>query len=189
MRDNSLMSVEPRLPSDPIPAAPEPTAGLVLIAAGRMLRSRVEDELAEHGIGLRHLAALGHLSHEPGLSFTELARRASITVQSVQATLLQLENLKAVERGTAPGRGRKAQLHVTPAGAQLLVGGMRCITRIEDQMLQGVDAAQRPVFVELLLQVITNLRTGQEPEPPSGQGSTRDGRRTGTAASQPAAVG
>lgn len=147
-------------------AVPVPTPGLVLIAAGREVRSRVEDQLVAHGLGLRHLSVLGHLSHQPGLSYTELARRAGITVQSMQATLFQLETMQAVERGTAPGRGRKAQLHITPCGARLLATGVRCISRVEEDMLLGVDAAQRSVLVDLLLQIIANLRPGQHQEPP-----------------------
>ncbi|MDQ2707033.1 MAG: MarR family transcriptional regulator [Actinomycetota bacterium] len=44
---------------------------------------------------------LGHLAGEPGLSYSELGRRAGVTAQSMQATLRQLE-----ERGAAAPRHR-----------------------------------------------------------------------------------
>ena len=42
---------------------------LMLVGAGRFLQRRVDDELAALGLTLRHLSALGHLSHRPDLSY------------------------------------------------------------------------------------------------------------------------
>ena len=57
---------------------------------------------------MRHFSALGHLAHQPGLSYSELARRDGITTQSMQSTLLQLQEMGAVERlyrsGARPDR-------------------------------------------------------------------------------------
>ena len=95
-------------------------AAFLLIAVGRMTRERVDEGLVELGLALRHVSALGHLAREAGLSYSELARRAGITVQSMQATLHQLEQVNAIERRTLPGRGRRAQLQVTHSGRKLL---------------------------------------------------------------------
>jgi DNA-binding MarR family transcriptional regulator len=102
------------------PPGEPPNAAFLLIALGRTVREQTETGLGELGLSLRHLSALGHLGRQPGLSYSELARRARITVQSMQATLGQLEDLRAIERRTAPGRGRAAQLHLTAAGQDLL---------------------------------------------------------------------
>lgn len=121
------------------------------MALGRIVREEVETELRTHGLSMRHLSALGHLFNEPGLSYSELGRRAGVTAQSMQATLRQLEQMGGVERRTLPGRGRKAQLHVTPIGAELLRRGQNVIRDADGRLLAGVSADQREILATLLL--------------------------------------
>ena len=86
---------------------------LMLVGAGRFLQRRVDDELAALGLTLRHLSALGHLSHRPDLSYSDLARRARITTQSMHATVRSLEERGAVQRVLAGhGHGRDRALAV-----------------------------------------------------------------------------
>ncbi len=125
------------------------------MSLGRIVRDEVETGLRAHGSSLRHLSALGHLSREPGLSYSELGRRAGITAQSMQATLRQLEELGAVERCTPPGRGRTARLHVTSAGTELLRRGQDAIRDADERLLGDISADQHEVFTSLLLQAFT----------------------------------
>jgi DNA-binding MarR family transcriptional regulator len=115
----------------------------LLMAAGRRIRERVEDELRADGITVRHVSALGHLRRQPGLSYSELARRAGITVQSMQATLTALEDAGAVERDGG-GRGRAVTLTITPRGEQLLDGALRAFDRADRDLaaLLTPEAAQ-----------------------------------------------
>jgi DNA-binding MarR family transcriptional regulator len=117
---------------------------ILLMTLGRRLRAEVERDLAASGLTLRHLSALGHLGREPGLSYSELARRAGVTAQSMQATLQQLEALGAVERRTPPGRGRTAELHLTDSGRRLRASGLDTIAATDRQLLAALpeqDAA------------------------------------------------
>jgi DNA-binding MarR family transcriptional regulator len=102
----------------------------LLMAAGRRIRERVEDELRADGVTMRHVSALGHLRREPGLSYSELARRVGITVQSMQATLTALEDAGAVERHGG-GRGRAVTLTITPRGEQLLAAATDAFDRAD----------------------------------------------------------
>lgn len=115
----------------------------LLMAAGRRIRERVEDELRADGITVRHVSALGHLRRQPGLSYSELARRAGITVQSMQATLTALEDAGAVQRDGG-GRGRAVTLTITPRGEQLLDGALRAFDRADRDLaaLLTPEAAQ-----------------------------------------------
>jgi DNA-binding MarR family transcriptional regulator len=112
--------------TDAGPPAPDgPGAGLVtsatmlLIGAGRLAQRRLDAALAEHGLTLRHVGALGHLARSPDLSYSDLARRAGVTVQSMHATIATL-----IERGAITtadtGRGQRAQLRLTEHGTALL---------------------------------------------------------------------
>lgn len=143
---------QPRAPAaPPVPASP----AFLLMSLGRIVREEVETALRAHGSSLRHLSALGHLSREAGLSYSELGRRAGITPQSMQATLGQLEELGAVERRTLPGRGRTARLHVTPIGLDLLGRGQRAIHDADQRLLADVPAEQEEVLTAVLLQAFT----------------------------------
>ena len=141
---------------DPVrPVPPPPNAAFLLISLGRMIREEVDEGLRPLDLSMRHLSALGHLSRQPGLSYSELARRAAITPQSMQATLRQLEQLQAVERQSTAGRGRTARLHVTPAGRDLLRQGQEVLHLAEGRLLADLPADQRPGFTELLASVFT----------------------------------
>jgi DNA-binding MarR family transcriptional regulator len=138
---------------DATPDPPPVSPAFLIMSLGRRLRAEVEDALAPHRISLRHLSALGHLAREPGLSYSELARRAGITVQSMQATLRHLEDLGAVERRTAPGRGYSAQLHLTDRGDVLRADGQQTITAADERLLAGLPDEQRATLGSLLFQV------------------------------------
>lgn len=90
---------------------------MLLVAAGRGAQRRFEDALAEHGLTLRHLGAMGHLAHNPQLSYSDLARRARVTPQSMHATMVQLADLGAIETET---RGRSTYPTLTVHGRRLL---------------------------------------------------------------------
>nr|WP_240687084.1 MarR family transcriptional regulator [Amycolatopsis suaedae] len=127
--------------TEPRNAPENPDAGgpaLLLIVLGRMLRERADAALRADGLSLRHVSALGHLAGRPGLSYSELARRAGVTVQSMQSTLAQLEERGAVERRTEPGRGRTAQLHVTDTGSRLLGRGRAVLAEADQRLLDAV---------------------------------------------------
>ncbi|GAA4889428.1 MarR family winged helix-turn-helix transcriptional regulator [Actinomycetospora straminea] len=133
---------------------PPTSPAFLLMALGRRLREQVEEGLRAEGIALRHVAALGHLAARPGLSYSELARRAGVTPQSMQATLTALEQRGAVTRGTDPGRGRTAELHVTEEGARLREVGMRIVADIDARLAERWGDEELRVVTAALLDVL-----------------------------------
>lgn len=121
-------------------AGPPPSAAFLVMAVGRRMRERVERTLKGEGITMRHLSALGHLSRDAGISYSELARRASVTPQSMQATLAKLEKCGAVSRTTDSGRGRTARLVVTDEGMRLLALGRDAIGELDEVLGRHLDA-------------------------------------------------
>ncbi len=121
-------------------AGPPPSAAFLVMALGRRMRERVERTLKGEGITMRHLSALGHLSRDSGISYSELARRASVTPQSMQATLAKLEECGAVSRTTESGRGRTARLVVTDEGVRLLALGQDAIRELDEVLGRHLDA-------------------------------------------------
>lgn len=119
---------------------PPPSVAFLVMAVGRRMRERVERTLKGEGITMRHLSALGHLSRDAGISYSELARRGSVTPQSMQATLAKLEECGAVSRTTDSGRGRTARLVVTDEGMRLLALGQAAIGELDEVLARHLDA-------------------------------------------------
>ncbi|GAB2643180.1 MarR family winged helix-turn-helix transcriptional regulator [Kribbella swartbergensis] len=134
---------------------PQVSPALLLMMLGRLLRDRTEAELRRQGLSMRHFSALGHLAHQPGLSYSELARRDGITTQSMQSTLLQLQEMGAVERLTAPGRGRAADLQVTAAGHQLLDRCRAVLNEVDARLRDAIGADQADQLTKATLEALT----------------------------------
>jgi DNA-binding MarR family transcriptional regulator len=126
------------------------------MALGTRIREHLEETLRVENIGLRHFSALGHLARDPGVSYSELARRAHVTPQSMQATLTRLEQLGAVERVGEAGRGRTAHLHVTDEGHRLLALGRRAFSQVDEALAKELGAEQNRQFLETVDTVFRN---------------------------------
>jgi DNA-binding MarR family transcriptional regulator len=118
------------------------SAVLLLVAVGRQFSRRVDEELAGLGLTLRHLGALGHLLHQPDLSYSDLARRAGITTQSMHAAVRALEDRGAVAR-TLPGHGHAARLEITDRGRELLAAVRDAALRLDQELLAHLTDQQR----------------------------------------------
>ncbi|MCK2242881.1 MULTISPECIES: MarR family winged helix-turn-helix transcriptional regulator [unclassified Crossiella] len=114
---------------------------LMLVTVGRLLSRRVDEELATQGLTLRHLGALGHLSHRPDLSYSDLARRAGVTTQSMHTTVRALEEQGAVERVLA-GHGHAARLEITEHGRKLLARVAEAAVRLDEELFGHLSAEQ-----------------------------------------------
>jgi DNA-binding MarR family transcriptional regulator len=124
---------------------------------GRRLREQAEADLKAAGLTMRQFSALGHLAHQPGLSYSELARRDRITTQSMQATLLHLEQIGAVERLSAPGRGRTADLQVTETGQALLERGRAVLRAVDRQLIDALGKDQAGQLAGFTMQALAGL--------------------------------
>ena len=112
---------------------------MLLVAAGRAAQRRLEDALRPHGVTLRHLGALGHLAADAELSYSDLARRVSVTVQSMHSTIATLVDVGAIEVESA-ARGRPARLRLTERGHELLRTAGRIAHELDASLpLGGLD--------------------------------------------------
>lgn len=104
-------------------------------------------------LAYRHLAALGHLAADEGISYSELARRSGVTAQSMQATLAHLHQIGAVERSDDTSQGRRARLSVTRHGRELLTVGREVLAQAERGLLASLGENQSAAFVHALLTI------------------------------------
>lgn len=148
----------------PTTSPPLPTStSFLLVAAGRAAQQRLEEQLAPLGLTLRHLGALGHLAARPDLSYSDLARRAGVTPQSMHATVRQLEDVAAVAR-EHEGHGHRARLEVTDAGRHLLSQAAAIAHALDAELLAAMPDAQRDVLRSLLLGIaLPSARSSASP--------------------------
>lgn len=147
-RGESTRSTPPDEPGGPTSGGPPAIAfslTALLIGAGRAAQRELDAALSEHGLTMRHLGALGHLSRQPDLSYSDLGRRAGVTSQSMHATVRQLEELGAVRREHA-GQGHRARLEVTDRGRELLGEANAAVEQIDRDLFDGLGEAEREVL-------------------------------------------
>jgi len=142
---------------------------MLLITGGRRLQERLEERLAGLGLSLRLLGALGHIDRGNELSYSDLARRAGVTSQSMRTTVLMLEELGAVHRAL-PGQGRRARLELTDHGSSLLSDARTVAAELDAEILAGLAAENRRALNQVLLHALAPVGAGSPPTAPGPLG-------------------
>ncbi|WP_193609997.1 MarR family winged helix-turn-helix transcriptional regulator [Nocardioides lijunqiniae] len=141
-----------------MPAPPPFSPTIALLAVGRTWEAAFTEALKPLGLTIRKYGLLGHVRRTPGISFSELARRSHITVQSAHTAVAALTAAGLVGDGTAHA-GAASTLQVTAAGEALLGEVAAVLGRIDAEL-----AAAHPELVEALRASL--------PAPVSGDGPT-----------------
>lgn len=140
-----------------MPAAPQFSPTIALMTIARMWESELSVALKNLGINTRKFGLLGHISATPAISFSELARRSRITVQSTHAAVESLVKSGFVEDSTAT-RGSASTLRITEAGRALLERA-----KTEVQVLDKGLAVRFPELAEALETSMSTLVGGAPP--------------------------
>ncbi|BDB44916.1 MULTISPECIES: MarR family winged helix-turn-helix transcriptional regulator [Mycobacterium] len=126
-------------------AEPPPFSPTVaLLTVGRVWEAAFAQQLKPLGLTTRKYGLLGHIRGTPGISFSELARRSRITVQSAHTAVAAFVDAGLVDDGTAHA-GSASTLRVTPAGEALLRRAAEVVDRLDAEF-----AAQQPELTEAL---------------------------------------
>jgi DNA-binding MarR family transcriptional regulator len=99
--------------------SPPFSATVALLTAARASEAALTTELAPLGLTVRKYGLLGHIRSQPGVSFSELARRSRITVQSAHVAVQSLVDAGLVTDATAHA-GASSSLTVTAVGVETL---------------------------------------------------------------------
>ena len=127
---------------------------MLMVVAGRELQRRVDSALGGIGLTMRHFGALGHVARNPEVSYSDLARRAGITTQSMRATVLMLEEQGAVRR-TLAGHGHPARLDLTDHGRELLAKARAVISGLDEELRAQLEPGQDDALRAALARTLT----------------------------------
>lgn len=141
-------------------AAPAPSARLPYLIGrtDRIVKRRLGEALAPHGLTVPQFTALSVLHARGSLSNAQLAERSFMSPQSANEVVKTMEARGWVTRTPDPTHGRIVMLGLTDDALALLKLCDEAVSKLETEMLQGIDAAHAELLHDLLLQCGRNLR-------------------------------
>ena len=139
-----------------MPEKPPFSPTIALLTIGRVWDVALADTLKPLGLTTRKYGLLGHIRATPGVSFSELARRSRITVQSAHTAVAAFAADGLVEDTTARA-GAASRLQVTAAGEQLLAEAAERVAVLDTQF-----AAEYPVLTEAMRRQIEEHRSRRD---------------------------
>lgn len=125
------------------------------IVQGLRESSRAAERRA--GMSGAQLFVLQTLAESPGLSLNELAERTRTHQSSVSAVVARLARERLVDRGTARGDARRAEIRLTPRGHSRLHSAPRTA---QERLIAAVDrlaAADRARLAATLEQLVDGM--------------------------------
>lgn len=113
-----------------MPEPPPFSPTIALLTISRIWESAYADALKPLGLTTRKYGLLGHIRATPGISFSELARRSRITVQSAHTAVARFVETGLVDDATAHA-GSASSLRITADGTALLNQAADVVTRLD----------------------------------------------------------
>ena len=138
--------------SAPVPFSPT----ITLLTVARVWDAAFAEALKPLGLTTRKYGLLGHIRGTPGISFSELARRSRITVQSAHSAVAGFVSSGLVDDGTAQA-GAASTLRVTNAGLRLLDDAAQAVTALDVQF-----AENHPELTEALREHMLRVMSATE---------------------------
>jgi DNA-binding MarR family transcriptional regulator len=167
---------------EPVPL-PEPGAdvGFALRTLMQTFRQNVDSVIRAHGmdISFPHGMVLKTLAREPGISGAQLARRTSVTAQSMNGLLRSMESTGMILREAHPENRRTDCWFMTRTGLGLLKQTNEIVDQVLERMLSGITKADAVRLKELLHECAAALQSGADIK--AGRG-TRVGKTDGARA-------
>ena len=126
------------------------TVGYQLKRAQHGLRLAIDAALRPIQLTTPQYAVLDTLGQAAGLSGAELARRAFVTPQTMNAIVMALEREGLVARQPHATHGRVLQAYLTDIGEQRLRAARQAVFDIQEDMLAGLGTVERTRLTALL---------------------------------------
>jgi DNA-binding MarR family transcriptional regulator len=119
------------------------SVGYVLKQVQASLNSAMDEVLRPLGLTVAQYACLELLGQHPGLSNSELARRAFVTRQSMNLVLRRLQERGLLTRPDHADHGRALPTKLTRAGQATLRKASVAVRAVEQQLFSPLSPAQQ----------------------------------------------
>ncbi len=119
-----------------------------------MVRVRLDAALRAFGITSTQYMLLSLVSREGGLSSAELARRMSVTPQSMNESVTALEAKALIRRTEHRGNRRILHLALTPQGRRLLAACERSVDQVERELFGSLRVRSLDEFRAVMEEVV-----------------------------------
>jgi DNA-binding MarR family transcriptional regulator len=147
----------------------EPRISYVIARLERAIRAQINERLSPQGLTTLQYTTLSVLgSRGQPLSNAQLARRAYMTPQAMIEVLNALEVKGLIRRDPHPNHRRVYPASLTDEGGRVLTVCDASVEEMEQEMLAGLDPAQRELFAAWLKECVRALHAGFPPEGDSG---------------------
>jgi DNA-binding MarR family transcriptional regulator len=137
---------------------PFATIGFALKMAQQALRTHMDAALQRIGLTTPQYAVLNFLKIEPGASNAELARRAFVTPQTMQAILVALERSAFVVRAPHPDHGRVQTTELTDRGREVLGAASGIVAAAEARLREASVPLDPGTVAAMLMRLAEALR-------------------------------
>lgn len=132
----------------------EPTAahglGVLIKEMQVVLNQRMNESLRPLGLTVSQYACLHALADTPGITGSELARRAFVSRQSMNVLIRGLEERGLIERSEEPGPRRERATNLTPAAATVLMQARSAVGEVTETMTAPLDPDELTALCALL---------------------------------------
>ena len=143
------------------PAIVEPRISYVIARLERAIRAQINERLGPHGLTTLQYTTLSVLgSRGQPLSNAQLARRSYMTPQAMIEVLNALERKGLIRRDAHPNHRRVYPASLTDEGRRVLESCDAFVEEMEEEMLAGLDTAQRLLLADWLKGCVRALHAG-----------------------------
>jgi DNA-binding MarR family transcriptional regulator len=116
----------------------------------RVLRRRIAEAVAPHGLSVSQYTALSVLNARGALSNAQLAERSFISPQAANEMVKAMEEHGWLLREPHPSHGRILHLKLTPRGTALLSQCDAAVDQVEAELLKDLLPGEREDLQRLL---------------------------------------
>lgn len=127
-----------------------PRATYLIKELERAVRMRIDEIVEPLGLTAVQYTALSVLSHHPGMSSAQLARRSFITPQAAHEMVSVLERRGLIRRRAEQTGGRTLWTYLTAKGQRTLARCDEDVDGLEAQLFGGVTRREEAQFRSML---------------------------------------
>jgi DNA-binding MarR family transcriptional regulator len=139
----------------------QPRISYVIARLESAVRAQISERLKPHGLTTLQYTTLSVLgSRGQPLSNAQLARRAYMTPQAMIEVLKVLEHKGLIRRDPHPNHRRVYPASLTDEGRRVLATCDALVEQMEEEMLAGLDPAQREQLAKWLKGCVRALHAG-----------------------------